>query len=317
MSKRIKITKGIYQTFQEDRSVEETHDIIQKALPGQSYVLETMHKVSTTQVTGDALMKVAVGGKGGFAAGTAGDVREQKQDLNADVVRMESKEVFRQRLEVYANTGQERDYDDFTYQAERDASDYMQNAEYYKVPGLEKLRAAYDETCGYRGAWKYVGLNGAEHRRYMIKVENTLNLPEPKSENKGNGGNFWEPKSYACHHNQLYMFMNLSYIYNDDSILDDFMMSHNNGHAGFIMWYLDKQRKDFNPDTWHVFDPAGAERKEYKPSEAFLKAKDKVDTFYRKKRLEVMDNAWWKECTRDWRIVYAWEQTKDGKTKFA
>ena len=313
MSKRTKITNGNYITFQEDRSLEETHDIIQKALPGQSYVLETMHKVSTTQVTGDALMKVAVGGKGGFAAGTAGDVREQKQELNADVVRMESREVFRQRLEVYANTGQERDYDDFTYQGEQDASDYMQNAEYYKVPGLKKLREVYDETCGYKGAWKYVGLNGAEHRRYMIKVENTLNLPEP-SKSKGNGGNFWEPKSYACHHNQLYMYMNLSYYYNDDSILDNFMKSHNNGHAYFIMWWLDQNKVD---DSWWMTDRPVPVKDDNKPSEEFLALKDKVDSFYRKRRLEVIKNPWWKECTRDWRVVYNWELTKQGKTKFA
>ena len=314
MSKRKKITKGIYQTFQEDRSLEETHDIIQKALPGQSYVLETMHQVSTTQVTGDALMKVAVGGKGGFAAGTAGDVREQKQDLNADVVRMESKEVFRQRLEVYANTGQERDYDDFTYQSKLDASDYMQNAEYYKVPGLDKLRETYDETCGYKGAWKYVGLNGAEHRRYMIRVENTLNLPEVNNKVKGNDGNFWEPKSYACHHNQLYMFMNLSYYYNDDSILDNFMQSHNNGHAYFIMWWLDQNKVD---DSWWLTDKPVDVRVNIEPSEEFLALKDKVDTYYKKKRLKVIKSDFWKERTRDWKMVYAWELTKDGKTKFA
>ena len=61
------------------QSLGDTHEMLVKALPGQSYVKETMHKVSTTQVTGEALKKVSVGGKGGF--GSQGDARDQEKQV--------------------------------------------------------------------------------------------------------------------------------------------------------------------------------------------------------------------------------------------
>ena len=51
---------------------------------GESYIIEPQHAVSTTQVTGEALKKVSVGGKGGFAAGTSGDVRNKKKEVQAE-----------------------------------------------------------------------------------------------------------------------------------------------------------------------------------------------------------------------------------------
>ena len=135
-------------TYVDDQSLGETHEMIVKALPGQSYVKEQLHKVSTTQVTGDSLMKVSVGGKGGF--GSQGDVREQTKELNADVIRMEKKEVFKQRLEIMQSAsegkldepsssewidahyirmkekhGNGRDYFDFNYQSSCDARDFL------------------------------------------------------------------------------------------------------------------------------------------------------------------------------------------------
>ena len=354
MPNKNKITNGKYITYEDYQSLGDTHDMIVKALPGQSYVKETLHKVSTTQVTGDALMKVSVGGKGGFAAGTAGDVREQKKELNAEVIRMEKKEVFAQRLAVMQELGIEREYYDFMHQSECDASDYMKGLEWlyrnqdvippeklektikyaqrhgnktliyeygkgekYSKERLNKARERYDEICGYRGAWKFLGFDGNEHRRYRIFVFNTLNFNDPSNENKGRGGNYWEPKSYSCHHKDLYHYMNLSYIYNDDSILDDWMAKANNGHAAHIIWWLDQQKKEFNPETWYVFDPAGRTEVVKKPSEEFLRIKDKMECFYRKKRLEVIKSDSWKELTRDWRVVYNWELTKQGKVKFA
>lgn len=76
--KRIEL-EGRHVTYEDDWSVEENHDVIQMTLPGQSYLKETMHKVSTTQVTGEALKKVALGGKGGM--GSQGDAREQDKQV--------------------------------------------------------------------------------------------------------------------------------------------------------------------------------------------------------------------------------------------
>ena len=140
-------------SYEDDHSLAETHDIIVKALPGQSYLKEALHKVSTTQVTGDSLMKVSVGGKGGF--GSQGDVREQTKELNADVIRMEKKEFFAQSLEVMqsasdgkldevshddwtnkhrarmkAKHGEGRDYFDFNYQSACDPRDLLDMMEY-------------------------------------------------------------------------------------------------------------------------------------------------------------------------------------------
>ena len=51
-----------------------------EALEGQIYLKETFHKVNTNQVTGEALKKVSVEGKGGF--GSQGDARDQEKQVD-------------------------------------------------------------------------------------------------------------------------------------------------------------------------------------------------------------------------------------------
>ena len=336
--KKEKIYNGKYITYKDEQSLEETHDMLVKALPGQSYVKEPLNKVSTTQVTGDALMKVAVGGKGGFAAGTAGDVREKKKDLQADLVRMEKKHVYQQHLSIDEKivgwekrvvpfTGHEdwipihedtfRDYDDFTYQNELDASDYMRNAEFYYKKNqsidINSIRKSYDEICGYKGAWQYVGLDGREHRRYRIYVTNTLNHDTKNSSNASGamGNPMWTDESArANHHTKLYDALNKYWRDGEDEdFLKDWMVNSNNGHAGYVMWYLDQLKPEFYaPSNMMYVEPVR------EPSEDFLQAKAVAEEFERKRRLEALKKA---PDLRDWKIVYKWELTKQGKIMFA
>ena len=222
----MKDLKGIKRS--ENQSLEETHDMIIKALPGQSYVKETFHKVSTTQVTGEALKKLSAGGKGGMSS--SGDAREQKKEVQAGarvmVLSDPSQETFnfntanhkvvlrfgegtveylyqgestsykvfdpRKAKKKYVKRNgkwkrvwikdesayttlfksQGRDYDEFEHNNSLDASDLQRLNEYYlSGADLEASRERYDELCGYRGAWMYLGLNGASHRRYRIVVK--------------------------------------------------------------------------------------------------------------------------------------------------
>jgi len=320
MAKKKEIRIGKYLTYEDQQSLEETHEMVVKALPGQSYVVESMNRVSTTQVTGDALMKVAVGGKGGFAAGTAGDVREKKKELNAELIRMEKKEVWMQRLEVMQTLGLERDYDDFTHQGDLDASDHMRNAEFYLAgtPELDRIREGYEEICGYRGAWKYVGLNGAEHRRYEISIQNTLNLQSEKPITTLTS--FWsappnkrEPRAYHCHHNDLYKALNQYYYVHgeDESYLDDWMTKSNQSHVGNIIWELGKQ---FDGKIWAPSTYKWLNEKPKKPSKQSLELKERAEALEKKRRLEALKKA---PKLEDWRIVYKWELTKEGKIMFA
>ena len=305
MAKKKEIYNGIYKTYEDQQSLEETHDMLVKALPGQSYILEPLNKVSTTQVTGDALMKVAVGGKGGFAAGTAGDVREKKKELNAELIRMEKKEIWMQRLIVMHTLGLERDYDDFTYQNDLDASDHMRNAEFLlSGESLERIRKTYDEICGYRGAWRYVGLEGREHRRYRIYVYNTLNLntaKETKTPYKRDGYMGWETSSYNHH------IVGPNYeLYHD--------MKDGNVRKDCIEYTLMQLRKIKNDTEEWLNHPLYDESAKYEPSDDFLEKKAIADEFERKRRLEALKNA---PELNDWRMVYNWELTKQGKVMFA
>ena len=315
MAKKKEIYNGKYKTYEDQQSLEATHDMLVKALPGQSYVKESLNKVSTTQVTGDALMKVAVGGKGGFAAGTAGDVREQKKTLNADLVRMQKKDVFKNKLEVMQALGLERDYDDFTYQHELDASDWMKNVEFYDLPNKEFWRETYEELCGYRGAWKYVGLNGAEHRRYRIYIENTLNF-----NTKVEGGDLshqlnapskWgDEGSRARHHVKLYNVALKAHVENDESILDDWIRNSNPDYGYYVMWRLEQDK----PEFWSPVRYDWLNKEPKAPSEDFLREKAIAEERERKRSLDAKLKT---PDLRDWRKVYNWELTRQGKTMFA
>ena len=344
MPSKKKTYNGKYITYKDQQSLGETHDMLVKALPGQSYVKETLHKVSTTQVTGDALMKVSVGGKGGFAAGTAGDVREKKKELNAELIRMEKKHIWMQRLEVMHTLGIERDYFDFTYQSESDASDYMRGIEWMYatqdiIPPLkldkpvrycqrhgnknhifefgsgkkitkEKLewyRGLYEELCGYRGAWKYLGLNGAEHRRYRISIENTLNFNDAKT--KGSytpkeGYMGWETSSY--NHHIVGPNFELYHDSKDGKVRKDCVQ--------YTIMQLDRLKKPFDADKWVVSDPKWLNEVPKEPSKEFLELKEAADQRERQRRLEALKKA---PRLDDWRMVYNWELTKQGKTMFA
>ena len=73
--------RGQYKTYADEQSLGESHDMLVEALPGQSYIKEKLHKVNTTEVTGEALKKVSAGGKGGMASG--GDARDQEKQVLA------------------------------------------------------------------------------------------------------------------------------------------------------------------------------------------------------------------------------------------
>lgn len=306
MAKKKETYNGKYRTYEDQQSLGETHDMLVEALPGQSYILEPLHKVSTTQVTGDALMKVAVGGKGGFAAGTAGDVREKKKELNAELIRMEKKEIWMQRLEVMHTLGIDRDYDDFTHQSELDASDYMRNAEFL-LKGTEELleiRKWYEEVCGYYGAWRYVGLEGREHRRYRIFIENTLNLNTSKESKKPydrDGYMSWEGSSY--NHHVVGPNYELYHDIKGGNVRKDCVQ--------YTLMQLSKIKNDTEEWLSHnLYD----ESAKYEPSEEFLEMKSIADEFERKRRLEALKKA---PELNDWRKVYNWELTKQGKVMFA
>ena len=311
MPNKKKITNRIHTTYEDQQSLAETHDMLIKALPGQSYVKEQLHKVSTTQVTGDALMKVSVGGKGGFAAGTAGDVREKKQDLQANVVRMEKKEVFVQRLKVLRNLGLERDYDDFVYQGDADASDSMQNAEFYnktvKSINIELMRELYDETCGYRGAWKYVGLDGAEHRRYRIFIDNTLNFNDAKDKAPDiyrDGYMNWDSSSYNHHvvgpNFELYLECN---------------PSARKDHAQYMMLQLSKIKDDTNEFLTDLSKVKERGKRVPTWEDAVLVAHQMQLEAEKKGKLKAMIKNQGINYD-DWKTVYNWELKVNGKTKF-
>ena len=374
MPNKKEIRKGVYLTYEDQQSLEETHDMVVKALPGQSYVLEPMHKVSTTQVTGEALKKVAVGGKGGFAAGTAGDVREKKKELNADgrlfvgpkhsqdystfneyrekvLVGVRFPEGFDEALKGIliprtefhnSQTGlfssprapkpisdiweyretRDKKYDDFAYQNSLDASDCHRLIEwayregYISKERLEQARETYEELCGYRGAWKYVGLDGSEHRRYEISIQNTINFAN-KGDYSGltgfwsSKGNSYEPRAYHCHHTGLYDALNKYWRDGEDEeFLDEWMTKSYQSHAGFLMWKAEKARKEF----WPVSNLTPFPVKDYPINKSKEASRVVMSEKYESIRQEIKDMT--EYMYGDLKAVYRWEGTKQGKIKF-
>ena len=317
--KKVKIKNGKYTTYKDEQSLGETHDMIVKALPGQSYIKETMHKVSTTQVTGEALKKVSVGGKGGF--GSQGDAREQEKqvDVTSRVMVMcgPSQQAFDHNVanefivkgftkRIVPYTGHEdwvpnvvpnkpRDYDEFAHSNELDPSDYMRKAEeFLSGEALEEARDRYDKLCGYRGAHKYIGRDGYEHRRYTITIVNTLNRDTKKEEKeayKGQGFHWFQEMPHQAHNNNGGKFN---------------PYSDNKRSIQFMMWQFD-QMKEWIPQTRIYEEPIK------EPSKEFLELKDTADAYERKRRFEAFKKA---PDLSDWKIVYKWELTKQGKSMF-
>ena len=355
MAKKTKINNGNYTTYEDQQSLGETHDMLVKALPGQSYVKEPMHKVNTSQVTGEALKKVSVGGKGGF--GSQGDARDQAKQVEVKsrvmVMSDPTQEGFDRNAScekicigfdeagkpIYLKQGESvaqrryipshlfgdnknikgwvdftkshgRDYDEFAHSNDLDPSDHQATCEFYlSGERLDKSRELYDELCGYKGAWKYVGQNGGEHRRYTIQVYNTLNF-DTKSEKKSvevKGTPYWtDEHSTSRHHKDLHLAANKLWRDGDEEAFDKWMMDSNNDHGYYVMWFLGKL-KDYGEQT-RIYDEPIAE-----PSEEFLAMKAEAEELERKRKFEAFKHA---PKLEDWRIVYKWELTKQGKIMF-
>ncbi|MGI9548837.1 MAG: hypothetical protein ACR2M7_02515 [Bdellovibrionales bacterium] len=340
----------------EEQSIEyaNTHDMLVEALEGQVYLKETFHKVNTNQVTGEALKKVSVGGKGGF--GSQGDARDQEKQVNAtsrvmvmcdpsqvafDHNASLDEKVVGWQERVVPFTGhtdwtpvigpqKPRDYDEFVHTNELDPSDHMRNCAFYlKGDMLKRAQDRYDELCGYKGAHLYVGLNGYEQRRYRFTVECLLNQKQHFTHTAGvdADGNIvvrkkkepykgkecymnWEASSYN-HNKQVYAIYN-EYHYNkhDDEWLDEKMRNLSRKDCiQFLNWQFGKAK----PWDWReerVFDNTVVSE----PSEDFLLEQEAARSLEKKRRLDALKNA---PDLSDWKVVYKWELTKQGKVMFA
>ena len=143
--------------YEDDHDIEKDHDVIIMALPGQSYLKETMHKVSTTQVTGEALKKVALGGKGGM--GSQGDAREQdKQVLSAA------------RVMVLSDPSQE-------------AFDHNANLDRVVVGFNENQSKKFlHSTWGAEGTPEYFDRNNAEGLSVMDNHKDVVTISRPEGD---------------------------------------------------------------------------------------------------------------------------------------
>ena len=351
-------------SYKDDHSLAETHDVFVRALPGQSYLKEPLHKVKTTQISGEAIMRDSVGGKGGF--GSQGDVREQSKEINTDVPRMEKKEVFQQRLEVMQKRGEERPYFDFKHIGECDARDCLDTVENLyasqhlkdgfdcgkpfntvqmhggKIVAvtvnpnnritkkqLDKARNDYDMICGYRGAWK-------SKDRYRITIVNTLNLDEGKPSDGMSDEvreallkkavNVWDQK--MTHHS--YSSLKSSYVKDDAhamyEILDQYTPLHNSEQYLNRLAQTKPQPKKVKEKAKPMSD---AERKadgwiklrgegyniDYTRDGAGVITYNRHSDFYQDEIKPLMDNQG--IDLRDWKVVYLWECTAEGKIMFA
>ena len=333
-----------------------THDMLVEALDGQIYLKETFHMVNTNQVTGEALKKVSVGGKGGF--GSQGDARDQDKqvDVSARVMVMSdpSQEAFNHNVAlnktvigwredngraIYLNEGESitqkryvpshlfgdkeikgeievtkslgREYNEYAYSNQLDPSDNHKLLEYiYRGNGLvdgkeidiESARATYDELCGYRGAWKYVGLDGGEQRRYRFTVVNFLNLSNAKGRKvytPEKGYMTWEASSYNHH------------VVGPNWAL--YLESNPNARKDHIHHILHQLPAENDVEEWLTGTSPIKEKVNVEPSEDYLRLKEAAAELERKRRFDAAVNA---PELSDWRMVYNWELTKKGKTLF-
>ena len=377
---------------EQSREYNDSHEMLVEALEGQVYVQETMHKVSTTQVTGEALKKVSVGGKGGF--GSQGDARDQEKQVNVTsrvmVLSDPSQETFninnsqkkivkrfgegtveygyegdsweykvfdpRKARKYYVmengkwkrkwaneeasyttlRKSHGRDYHEFAHSNELDPSDHMKmmevqyaekdsNYEFAKQFGLEQefegitleqledARERYDYLCGYKGAWMFLGLNGAEHRRYTFSVHNLINLnkSKPKKETfKGKEGyQGWEASSY--NHNSKVYAIYRDYYYNNHSEewLEEKMLGLDRKDCvQFVMWQLGE------PQLWdwtkeRVYDDGSNNIKAGKLIRASRVEMSEEYEVIRERISELMN-------IFDAKAVHKMECTRHGKLKF-
>ena len=348
---RYDFNKKITEQSEEYRS---THDMLEEALDGQVYLKETFHKVNTNQVTGEALKKVSVGGKGGF--GSQGDARDQEKQVHATsrvmVLSGPSQEAFDRNatldktvigwddklFPIYMNRGETitrkvfnpshlfgdketkgwieisktlgRDYDEFVHSNQLDASDHQAMIEFMYMHcnmfgikfdlDIQATRDRYDHLCGYKDAWKYVGINGAEHRRYRFTVGNLLNQDK------------YKPKKKAYKSKECYMTWEAS-SYNHHVVGPNWALylecnpSARKDHVQHILHQLPTEKWDSSQER--VYDNT----KKVEPSEEFLKLKDAADRLERVRRLEAMAKS--PKAANDWKTVYNWELTRNGKIK--
>lgn len=331
--KKEKIIQGKYTSYLDQQSLGETHDMLVKAVPGQSYILEQMHKVNTAEVTGMAMKKVSVGGKGGF--GSQGDARdlEKQVDVSARVMvlndykgtlanpRLSNQCIFdlnvsRKKVAIRFGEGtveykyltpRHEIYDEFAYDNSLDPTDAMAFTEavyemqiFYGLDSkidLEFQRQLHDVACGYKDAWKYTR-DGMEW------------------------DNGWVANKKAkARHYCIYIENTLNFTTKDNTpapILTgmgfqwDQEMSHQklsasgNNNALFMMEQFDRM-KPYEEQTRFYEEPA------VEPSEEFLEMQDKARALERKRRFLAFRDA---NKLEDLRMVYKWELTKDGKSMF-
>ena len=334
-----------------------THDMLIESLEGQVYLKEKFHKVNTNQVTGEALKKVSVGGKGGF--GSQGDARDQDKQVEATsrvmVMSGPSQEAYDHNVTlkekvVYIGEGAERiyalkdgaygktwcpshifgekeikgwvknqlkigrDYDEFVHSNQLDPADAQAYNEFFGIR-LNETRALYDELCGYKNAWQYCRdemewVNGewvvnraVKARRYRFTVANLLNQQPYKKSSKthvpANGYMTWEASSYNHH------IVNAQY---------ELYLEMNPNARKDCVQYVMLQLRNIKDDTREFLTEIGPLPIESEPSEEFLLAKAKAEEFERKRRFKSMEKS---PELRDWRKVYNWELTKQGKTMFS
>ncbi len=222
-----------------------------------------------------------------------------------------------------------RDYDDFAHSGNWDPSDRQRvieklyaewdtNKEFVANLGLptagdcpitaemiKSSRNLYDELCGYSGAWKYLGLNGAEHRRYRIAIINTLNQdtpktkPDPKKETRRNT-TWTDEMSHARHHRGLYGFVTANYRLNNDDpeILAKWLDDHTPDHAYYVMHSLPTDSVEDWLGTIHVKeDPV-------RISGLSLEVMEKIQKRYKIDEVEinkmkVRENLTWNDIYKD------------------
>ena len=335
----------------------DSHEMLTEALQGQVYLKARFNKVNTNQVTGEALKKVSVGGKGGF--GSQGDARDQEKQVQATARVMvmcgPTQEIFDYNalLEkkvvgwdeagkpIYIKQGEShstehfvpshifgereikgltkfttshgRDYDEFVHSNQLDPADCQAYNEFFQID-LDRTRALYDELCGYKDAWKYCRDDmewvdgrwemkaGVKARRYLFEIHNLINLKKEKKDKRHNpetGYMTWEASSYNHH------------VVGPNYAL--YLESNPNARKDCVQFVLHQLRDIPNDTEAFLSNLDRSSQVVYAPSEEALRIKDAMDSLHRKKRLAALEKG---PDLSDWRVVYNWELTKQGKVMF-